>query len=141
MPDGAFREELGNLSKFRSYVTVHATNWYKFVNVPRGCEAQNGDVPVVVGCDKATSWGMATIANTSSAGQNFHLKFHPLGGQQQPQHSAGAAYAWEHSGVAEEGGPIPEKLGETPTRQLTKARGSYVLQMFVKKILAVDLKG
>jgi hypothetical protein len=123
MPDGAFQEELGNLSKFRDYVAVHAANWYKFVNGPRGREAQNGDVRVVVGCDKSTSWGMATFANTSSAQQsNFRLKFRPLQGQQQSQHNAGTAYAWEHSGVAEvRVGPEPgenEELGETPTRQL-----------------------
>ena len=119
MPDGAFQEELGNLSKFRDYVAVHAANWYKFVNGPRGREAQNGDVRVVVGCDKTTSWGMATFANTSSAQQsNFRLKFHPL----QTQHNTGTAYEWEHSGVAEvRVGPSPgenEELGETPTNQL-----------------------
>jgi hypothetical protein len=123
MPDGAFQEELGNLSKFRDYVAVHAANWYKFVNGPRGREAKNGDVLVVVGSDKTTSWGMATFANTSSAQQsNFRLKFRPLRGQQQSQHNAGTAYAWEHSGVAEvRVGPEPgenDELGETPTRQL-----------------------
>ena len=123
MPDGAYQEELGNLSKFRDYVAVHATNWYKFVNGPRGREAQNGDVRVVVGCDKSTSWGMATFANTSSAQQsNFRLKFRPLRGQQQSQHNVGTPYAWEHSGVAEvRVGPEPgenEELGETPNRQL-----------------------
>ena len=123
MPDGAFQEELGNLSKFRDYVAVHAANWYKFVNGPRGREAQNGDVRVVVGCDKSTSWGMATFANTSSAQRsNFRLKFRPLRGQQQSQQNTGSAYAWEHSGVAEvRVGPEPgenDELGETPTCQL-----------------------
>ena len=124
MPDGAFQEELGNLYKFRDYVAVHAANWYKFINGPlRGREAQNGDVRVVVGSDKTTSWGMATFTNTSSAQQsNFRLKFSPLRGQQQPQHNASTAYAWEHSGDAQvRVGPEPgenEELGETPTRQL-----------------------
>ena len=62
---------------------------------------------------------MATFANSSSAQQsNFRLKFRPL----QSQHNAGAAYAWEHSGVAEvRVGPKPgenEELGETSTRQI-----------------------
>ena len=123
MPDGAFQEELGNLSKFRDYVAVHAASWYKFVNGPRGREAQNGDVRLVVGCDKSTSWGMATFANTSSAQRsNFRLKFRPLRGQQELQHNTGAAYAWEHSGVAEvRVGPElgeNDELGETPTCQL-----------------------
>jgi hypothetical protein len=59
MPDGAFQEELGNSSRFRDYVAVpvHAASWsrYEFVNGPRGREAQNGDVRVVVGCEKSTS--------------------------------------------------------------------------------------
>ena len=123
MPDGAIQEELGNLSKFRDYVAVHAANWYKFVNGPRGREAQNGDIRLVVGCDKSTSWGMATFANTSSTQRsNFRLKFRPLRAQQQSQHNTSTAYAWEHSGVAEvRVGPEPgenEELGETPMRQL-----------------------
>ena len=123
MPDGAFHEELGNLSKVRDYISVHAADWYKFVNGPRGREAQNGDLRVVVGCDKSTSWGMATFANTNSAQRsNFCLKFRPLQEQQQSQHNVGTAYAWEHSGIAEvRVGPEPgdnDELGETPTCQL-----------------------
>ena len=123
MPDGAYQEELGNLSRFRDYVGIHAENWYKFVNGPRGREAQNGDVRVVVGCDKTTCWGMATFANTSSAQQSrFRLKFSPSEGQHQQQHGAGNAYVWEHSGVAEvRVGPESgenEELGENPMRQL-----------------------
>ena len=146
MPDGAFVEDLVNLSKFRDYVADHAANWYKFVNGPRGREALNGDVRVVVGCDKATSWGMVTFDNTSSAQQsNFRLKFYPLQSQHnagtfsntssaqqsnlhlkfrplQSHHYIGTAYGWEHSGVAEvRVGPEPgenQELGETPRRQL-----------------------
>jgi hypothetical protein len=119
MPDGAFHEELGNMTKFRDYVSVHALNWYKFVNGPRGREAQNGDVRVVVGCYKTTRWGMATFANTSSAQQsNLRFQFR----QQQSQHNAGTVYVWEHSGIAEvRVGPEPgenEELGETPAHQL-----------------------
>ena len=123
MPDGAFHEDLGNVTKFQDYVAVHAANWYKFVNGPRGRQAQNGDVHVVVGCDKATCWGMATFAKTSSTQRSdFHLKFHPLRGQRQSQHNACTAYVWEHSGVADVGGRVGpdreenEELGETPLR-------------------------
>ena len=110
MPDGAFQEELSNLPKFRDYVAVHAANWYKFVNGPRGREAQNGDIRVVVGCDKTTSWGMATFANSSTAQQsNFRLTFRPL----QSQHNAGTTYEWEHSGIAEvKVGPEPGENDE-----------------------------
>jgi hypothetical protein len=52
--------------------------WYEYINGPRGREAKNGDVRLVVGCDKATSWGMAVL---SDANQTCQLKFKPFDGQ------------------------------------------------------------
>ena len=122
MPEGAYSEDLGNSSRLRQYIATHAEDWYKFVNGPRGREAQNGDLHVVVGCDKTTSWGMATFANSSlSQETNFRLKFSPLG-EQQSQRNAGNKYMWEHSGVAEvrvgPGRGENEELGETDSNRL-----------------------
>ncbi|KAF8802280.1 hypothetical protein BYT27DRAFT_7341593 [Phlegmacium glaucopus] len=76
-----------NLLNFRDYVAIHATDWYKFINRPRGREAPNADL---------------RFSNTNSAQQsNFRLNFRPLRGQQQPQHNARSAYAWGHLGAAE----------------------------------------
>ena len=48
MPDSAFQEELGNLSRIH-----YVGNWYKFVKGPRVRQhAQNGDVRVVAGCGR-----------------------------------------------------------------------------------------
>ena len=122
MPEGAYSEDLSNFSRLNKYIATHAEDWYKFVNGPRGREAQNGDLRVVVGCDKTTSWGMATFANSSlSHDTNFWLKFSTLG-EQPSQRNAGNRYVWEHSGVAEvkigPGRDENEELGETDSNRL-----------------------
>ena len=122
MPEGAYSEDLSNFSRLRQYIATHAEDWYKFVNGPRGREAQNGDLHVVVGCDKTTSWGMATFADSSlSQETKFRLKFSALG-EQQSQRNAGNKYMWEHSGVAEvrvgPGRGENEELGETDSNRL-----------------------
>ena len=122
MPEGAYSEDLSNSSRLRQYIATHAEDWYKFVNGPRGREAQNGDLHVVVGCDKTTSWGMATFADSSlSQETNFRLKFSALG-EQESQRNAGNKYMWEHSGVAEvrvgPGRGENEELGETDSNRL-----------------------
>ncbi|CAA7267261.1 unnamed protein product [Cyclocybe aegerita] len=120
MPEGAYHEELGNVSKFREYIAVHAENWYKFVNGPRGREAQNGDVRLVIGSDKTTGWGMATFSSTAEDQSNVRLQFCALGGRG-PQ-SSGPMYTWEHLGSAEARvGPDAsenEELGATAARPL-----------------------
>ena len=63
MPRGAKSEDLGNSARFREYEAANVADWYRFVNGPLGREAMNGDVRLVVGFDKATSWGIATFAN------------------------------------------------------------------------------
>ena len=98
MPDGAHSQELGNLGKFRDYVAEHADNWYKFVNGPLGREAKNGEIRVVIGCDKTISWGMATFSNFAQQ-SNFRLQFRPL--EISARRSVGSAYTWEHSGMAD----------------------------------------
>ena len=95
MPRGARSEDLGNVARFREYAAANVANWYRFVNGPRGREAKNGDVRLVVGFDKTTSWGIATFAN--QAQQNSCLfKFGPSEGD------SASTYTWsEYSGVAD----------------------------------------
>jgi hypothetical protein len=61
MPDGAISQDLENLPRFREYVAANVERWYRYIHGPRGREAKNGDVRLVVGCDKATSLGIATL--------------------------------------------------------------------------------
>ena len=122
MPEGAYSEDLSNFTRLRQYIATHAEDWYKFVNGPRGREAQNGDLHVVVGCDKTTSWGMATFADSGlSQEANLRLKFFALG-KQQSQRNSRKKYMWEQSGVAEvrvgPGREENEELGETDSNRL-----------------------
>lgn len=70
-------------------------SWYCYTNGERGREARNGDLRLVVGCDKAKAWGMATFSRSSSTAQtSFRLDFKPL-------EQTGRSYKWEYSGIAE----------------------------------------
>ena len=105
MPRGARSEDLGNLTTFREYVAANVANWYRYVNGPRGREAKNGDVRLVVGFDKTTSWGIATFANQTQQNLNCcRLKFGP---------SDTNSYTWSYSGVADvKAGPDADEIDE-----------------------------
>jgi hypothetical protein len=94
MPRGAKSEDLGNSARFREYAVANVANWYRYVIGPRGRQVKNGDVHLVVGCDKTTSWGIATFANQTQSNSCI-LKFGPSEGDS-------GTYTWsEHSGVAD----------------------------------------
>jgi len=95
MPEGAISEDLENLPRFREYASANVEKWYKYINGPLGREAKNGDVRLVVGCDKASSWGMAALSNTTRHSQ---VRFKPL--DPQSPSSRGCGYTWEYSGIA-----------------------------------------
>ena len=107
MPRGARSEDLGNLSRFREYAADNVANWYRFVNGPRGREAKNGDVRLVVGFDKTTSWGIATFSNQTQQ-NSCRLKFGPS------ERDSASTYTWsENSGVADvRAGPDPDESDE-----------------------------
>jgi len=108
MPEGAISQDLENLPIFREYMAANVEKWYKYINGPRGREAKNGDVRLVVGCDKATSWGMAALSNVAQHGQ---LKFKPL--DTQSSSSSGSGYTWEYSGVGNvKVGPDQKEIDE-----------------------------
>ena len=98
MPQGVRSEDLGNFARFREYAAANVAHWYKFVNGLRGREAKNGDVRLVVGFDKTTSWGMATFANQTQQ-NNCRLRFGPPEGAGLT--TPASNYTWEHSGTAE----------------------------------------
>ena len=107
LPRGARSEDLGNLARFREYAADNVTNWYRFVNGARGREAKNGDVRLVVGFDKTTSWGIATFANETQQNSCL-LKFGPSEGD------SASNYTWsEYSGVADvRAGPDSDEIDE-----------------------------
>jgi hypothetical protein len=95
MPQGAYSEKLGNVTLFKNYLSVHAESWYKYINGARGREAKNGDVRLVIGCDKSATWGMAAFSNLTEHNA-LRLKFKHIG-----ESSLGRTYGWEYSGMAE----------------------------------------
>ena len=107
MPRGARSEDLGNLARFREYAAANVVNWYRFVNGPRGREAKNGDVRLVVGFDKTTSWGIATFDNQTQQ-NSCRLKFGPS------EKDSASTYTWsENSGVANvRAGPDSDEIDE-----------------------------
>ena len=106
MPRGARSEDLGNLATFREYVAANVADWYRYVNGPRGREAKNGDIRLVVGFDKTTSWGIATFANQTQQ-NSCRLKFGPL------ERDSAGSYTWSYSGVADvRAGPDSDEIDE-----------------------------
>ena len=98
MPKGATALDFENVPVFREYVAANVAKWYKFVNGVRGREAKNGEVRVVIGCDKTTSWGMAAISNVTQQ-KTSQLKFKIL--EEPGAKSSSTTYTWEYSGMAE----------------------------------------
>jgi len=133
MPDGAVSQDLENLPRFREYVAANVERWYKYINGPRGREAKNGDVRLVVGCDKATSWGIATLTGMT---QHSQLKFKPLDPQSSSSRSCG--YTWEYSGTAEaRAGPDQEEIDELRREDADDTQNKYLNQcLFVRTLNA-----
>jgi hypothetical protein len=98
MPEGAVSFDLENIPAFRRYVAANVEKWYKFVNGVRGREAKNGDVRLVIGCEKTTSWGMAALANVTQH-KVSQLKFKAT--ENSSVTSVRPPYTWDYSGMAE----------------------------------------
>ncbi|KAF7345421.1 hypothetical protein MVEN_01560100 [Mycena venus] len=89
LPDGASRWDLRRQQRFRDYAMKHAHNWYAFVNGSLERMVGNGDLYLVTGVTKSTSWGVAAVENHSGEGTlSLKLKAAQIG-------NAGASYAWE----------------------------------------------
>jgi len=98
MPEGAVSYDLENIPAFRDYLAANVEKWYKFVNGVRGREAKNGDIRLVIGCDKTTSWGMAALANvTQHKVSQLKFKATENSGVNPTRHP----YTWDYSGMAE----------------------------------------
>ncbi|KAJ6474390.1 hypothetical protein DFH09DRAFT_953235 [Mycena vulgaris] len=89
LPDGASRWDLLPLQVFRDYALKHGQNWYAFVNGRLGRMIGSGDLYLVTGVTKSTSWSVAAIENQSGDGKvSLKLKAAQVG-------NAGASCAWE----------------------------------------------
>ena len=73
MPDGAITEDLMCRKTIKKYLAKNAKTWYKFVSGVCEREVNNGDIRLVIGFDKVSSWGIATSA--CSVGEQVRLEF------------------------------------------------------------------
>ena len=91
LPAGASRQDLLSINKFRRHAIENAIRWYEFVNGTLGREVPNGSLYLVTGCDKSTTWGIASVAGATQA-NTLSLRFTAA---QLLQASAEYTYSWE----------------------------------------------
>ncbi|KDR70741.1 hypothetical protein GALMADRAFT_882546 [Galerina marginata CBS 339.88] len=111
MPQGAKSEDLANIWHFERYMIRYIESWYRFINGERGRNAKNGDVRLVIGCDKATEWGMATFKSSTTRNEPCRFKFRLTG-----ESPFGPVYSWRHSSMGRMAevrtGPVPNDVKE-----------------------------
>ncbi|KAJ7498032.1 hypothetical protein B0H11DRAFT_830274 [Mycena galericulata] len=89
LPDGASRWDLRPQQPFRDYALKNAQSWYAFVNGDLGRMIGSGDLYLITGVTKSTSWSVAAVENHSGDGKlSLKLKAAQLG-------AAGTSYTWE----------------------------------------------
>jgi len=94
MPDGATTQNLLNTRGLRAYISSKVRDWYTYVTETCGREIKKGDIRVVVGVDKVSSWGIATSAY--NIGQTASYVF---------KHDPNYAYTWDCTGGSGRVGP------------------------------------
>ena len=113
MPQGAYHEDLKNIMTFREYVFIHAESWYVYAK-GRGRQVKNNELHVVTGCDKTTSWGLATYSHLQSNRPEDDvslLRFTPVRNERQGRHSSYTTYEWDYASVVEaKSGPEEDEL-------------------------------
>jgi len=113
MPQGAYNEDLKNIRKFREYALFHARSWYLYAKGTRGMTVGNGELHLVTGCDKTTSWGIATYSHLPSKRPEDNvslLRFNLVDNERQCRHSS-YTYEWDYGGAAQaKSGPEEEEL-------------------------------
>jgi len=97
IPDATFRSDLKDLDRFYQQIGIHAESWYSYANGPgMGHRVRNGDLCLVIGCDKTTSWGIMTFSNSLEQ-TTSRFQFQPVTSSD----STGRHHTWEHSGTAD----------------------------------------
>lgn len=80
LPDGATSEDLENTDGICDLIASNAASWYKYATVTRGRrrKLKNGDIRVVVGVDKVSSWGIATSACNTTQTAFYEFMHDPI---------------------------------------------------------------
>ncbi|KAJ6582413.1 hypothetical protein B0H19DRAFT_1332592 [Mycena capillaripes] len=98
LPDGASSWDLFTSEQlFKDYAEKHARNWYKFVNARLGMRIATGDLYLVTGVTKSSSWSVAAYGRRSADNRlSLKLKASAVA-------SAGASYAWSWEQTSSDG--------------------------------------
>ena len=99
MPDGATSQDLHNTRHLRSAISSNAKSWYAYAMDVRGRQVRNGDIRVVVGVDKVSSWGIATSACDTDQATSYVF-------EQDPTHR----YRWDCNGGTGRVGPLKNEI-------------------------------
>lgn len=137
-PEGSRTTDLQNARRFYAYAEANVESWYRYVNGTRGMDAKNGELRLVLGCDKATSYGTAVISNITPQRTNY-LKFLP---SERTSNSA-PLYHWESSGLAEyRVGPDPTQVAVLREDDTSSAatEGNYLNLCIFVRTLNLTLK-
>ncbi|KJA28706.1 hypothetical protein HYPSUDRAFT_33041 [Hypholoma sublateritium FD-334 SS-4] len=114
-PEGSRAMDLQTNRRFHAYAEANVESWYRYVNGPRGIDVKNGELRLVVGCDKVTSYGTAVLSNISQQRINF-LKFginDRDAASLERLSGSTPRYCWESSGLTEcRVGPDPAEVAE-----------------------------
>ncbi|KAJ7618600.1 hypothetical protein FB45DRAFT_169558 [Roridomyces roridus] len=125
LPDGASRINLRRLKRFRDYALKHAQHWYEFVNGDLERMVDSGDLYLVTGCDKSSSWSVAALDNHGEGcGISLKLKACPAGSA-----AATCTWEWETASSFANSGPRPrvgEETWEAAENQTVFLRGYKV---------------
>ncbi|KAJ7148442.1 hypothetical protein C8R43DRAFT_857385, partial [Mycena crocata] len=98
LPDGASSFDSRSLNVFRDYALKHAHDWYMFVNDDLQRMLGSGELYLVTGVTKSTSWGITAVGGSSGA-EKVDLNF-------KAAHCSGeTTREWESCSVAFHTGP------------------------------------
>lgn len=106
MPDGGISEDFVVHESIKDYIKRNAEDWYEFVKDKCKLEVKKGEIRLVIGLDKVSSWGIATFAG--NAGQSVRLEFKSV---RQEGGTAFQMYDWNCDGSARgRAGPEEESM-------------------------------
>jgi hypothetical protein len=94
LPDGAISQNLLNTWRVRQAIKRDAKVWYRYARYTRGRNIKDGDIRIVVGFDKVSSWGIATSGCNTGQTASFMLK-----------HDSTHLYRWDCIGGSGRVGP------------------------------------
>ncbi|KAJ7618641.1 hypothetical protein FB45DRAFT_169939 [Roridomyces roridus] len=110
LPDGAARWDLRPLRVFKDYALKHARSWYTWVNGRLGWMVESGDLYLITGVDKSSTWSVLATENRSED-LSLSLK---LKAAQFASASGSCTWEWESTSSFANSGPRRQPGWERP---------------------------